>query len=130
MIHQAPQTDPARPGGDGDVLGMSWGSCLGGNEVTGESSPLVPKQRPTLNQSLLRPCGVQLWLEFRIDALGDGAGADAPPRLCVRGTRGGETPLLVTFLAQGPVVGLLPMRPPPKVGALWAGGVLVAGGAK
>lgn len=75
----------------------------------GESLPLVPKQRPTLNQSLLKLCGVQLWLEFRIDALEDGCGGQMHHPFCVRGTKSGGTPLLVTFMAQGSVVGLLPM---------------------
>lgn len=75
MVNQRPQTDPARPGVDGDVLGIFLGTLysslsgklllsqgsiskdgvlfttlltLGGHEVTGESLPLVPKQRPTL----------------------------------------------------------------------------------
>lgn len=77
---------------------------------------MVPKQRPTLNQSLLRPCGVQLWLEFRIDALEDGDGGRYTTPFICEGNQDGETPLLVTFMAQGPVVGLLPMRPPSGCG--------------
>lgn len=149
MINQVPQTDPARSGGDGDIAGMilgtlhfslsgkrplSQGSISAhltkvGNEVIGESSSLVPKQRPTLNQSLLRPCGVQLWLEFRIHPLEDGGkGRCTTPFVCEgnqewgnpsSGYLYGSGPCCRSASNETPVVGAVRAAAPCGQGVCW-----------